>query len=217
MAHDRPRGPLGRLGIAGACATLLTACVNMSGLDASSDFQCKAPEGIPCQSVSGVYANDVAGTLPALRPSHESPVPPGPARVAAHAPGLRDADGVAPDLGALRSEPTIIRIWIAPWEDADGDLNEESRVYLQIDNGRWLIEHNRERIRQAFAPLVPPAVATAPASAPAPAATPALSRASAASWSLPARAAAQTPSGIPAGRQPLVVAPAATASPGAQR
>lgn len=55
-------------------------------------------------------------------------------------------------IGAIRTEPTIIRIWIAPWEDADGDLNDQGYVYLQIDAGRWLIEHNREQIRRTFAP-----------------------------------------------------------------
>jgi conjugal transfer pilus assembly protein TraV len=55
-------------------------------------------------------------------------------------------------VGAIRTEPTIIRIWIAPWEDADGDLNDQGYVYLQIDAGRWLIEHNREQIRRTFAP-----------------------------------------------------------------
>jgi conjugal transfer pilus assembly protein TraV len=137
-----------------------SGCTNMSGLGGSSEFQCKAPEGIPCQSVSGVYANDMADNLPSIR-VHQARTPNGENsntsdQVAiAHAPGLVGSTTAAPALGAIRSEPTVIRIWMAPWEDADGDLNEESRVYLQIDNGRWLIEHNRDRIRAEFAPATP--------------------------------------------------------------
>lgn len=66
-------------------------------------------------------------------------------------------------IGAIRTEPTIIRIWIAPWEDADGDLNDQGYVYLQIDAGRWLIEHNREQIRRTFAPTQAGAAPSRPA------------------------------------------------------
>lgn len=143
-----------------AALSIAASGCSMSGLGGSSEFQCKAPEGIPCQSVSGVYANDMADNLPS---GHAHPVrspvgggaPEGVPVAPVHAPGLVGAATAAPALGAIRSEPTVIRIWMAPWEDADGDLNEESRVYLQIDNGRWLIEHNRDRIRAEFAPASP--------------------------------------------------------------
>lgn len=146
--------------LVGATLSIAASGCSMSGLGGSSEFQCKAPEGIPCQSVSGVYANDMADNLPSGR-SHpvRSPASEGGTETVpvatAHAPGLVGSAAAAPALGAIRSEPTVIRIWMAPWEDADGDLNEESRVYLQIDNGRWLIEHNRDRIRAEFAPASP--------------------------------------------------------------
>jgi conjugal transfer pilus assembly protein TraV len=143
--------------------SMLAGCTNMSGLGGTSDFQCKAPEGIPCQSVSGVHYNERAGNLPSQRAvaghsgeageqgrARPSPGVPGDVSLASYA---GDSAFPAPALGAIRSDPTAIRIWIAPWEDVDGDLNDESRVYLQIDSGRWLIEHNRERIRREFAPL----------------------------------------------------------------
>jgi conjugal transfer pilus assembly protein TraV len=30
-----------------------------------------------------------------------------------------------------------VRLWIAPWEDSEGDLHEASVVHLVIDQGRW--------------------------------------------------------------------------------
>lgn len=152
-------------------AWLLAGCSNLSGLGGSSSFQCKAPEGIPCMSVSGVDANERAGTLPLLRPTAVrqaeqasaaagraavdgltvKPVPVD-AAAAAVQPQSRPSRASLLPPGAIRSEPTVIRLWIAPWEDTDGDLHDQSLIYLQADSGRWLIEHNRERIRRAFGP-----------------------------------------------------------------
>ena len=183
-------------------AAALTACTNLSGLAGSSEFQCKAPEGIPCQSISGVHHNERAGNLPAQRASRgdslgsAAPAPASPAKPAAMdtteggapgatavaAPGVplyRKASVAAPErigpggFGAIRSDPTVIRIWVAPWEDADGDLNDQSYVYMQVDTGRWLIEHNRAQIRREFAPregqalVAPRGSLVAPSTAPA--------------------------------------------------
>ncbi len=54
---------------------------------------------------------------------------------------------------ALRTEPRVLRLWIAPWEDSDGDLHDQSFVYLSVDPGRWTIEHNRAPIRREYAPV----------------------------------------------------------------
>jgi hypothetical protein len=70
-------------------------------------------------------------------------------------------------LGAIRSDPTVVRIWVAPWEDADGDLMDQTYVYLPVDSGRWLIEHNRQRIKREFAPMRAPTTVAAPAKPPA--------------------------------------------------
>ena len=47
-----------------ALAAMLGGCGSFSGLDGSSSFTCKAPDGVSCTSVSGVYANSVANNLP---------------------------------------------------------------------------------------------------------------------------------------------------------
>lgn len=40
----------------------------------------------------------------------------------------------------MRISPKIIRIWIAPWEDSDGDLHQPGYVFSEINDkrGRWL-------------------------------------------------------------------------------
>ena len=57
----------------------------------------------------------------------------------------------------IRSAPRILRVWFAPWEDADGDLHDQSYVYLPVDAGRWLIEHTQRRIQDGYRPVRPPA------------------------------------------------------------
>lgn len=40
----------------------------------------------------------------------------------------------------IRLPPRVIRIWIAPWEDVDGDLHQPSYIFSEISpkRGRWL-------------------------------------------------------------------------------
>jgi conjugal transfer pilus assembly protein TraV len=45
---------------------------------------------------------------------------------------------------------------VAPWEDADGDLHEESIVHLVVHTGRWLIDHVRPNPRSAIDGVTPP-------------------------------------------------------------
>jgi conjugal transfer pilus assembly protein TraV len=173
----------------------LAGCTNLSGLGGGSEFQCKAPDGVPCQSISGVHHNERSGNLPFQRPArsatHELPqavagTAPGRISTSSDAAGAvvggqgegsgsqphdaaavpaqaslplyRKASVSSPHrigqggFGAIRSDPVVIRMWVAPWEDADGDLNDQTYVYLQVDSGRWLIEHNRAQVRREFAP-----------------------------------------------------------------
>lgn len=164
----------------------LAACVNMSGLSGGSKYACTAPEGVACDSVSGTYANALHENLPSQRtsgtaagdaaaPSRSAvPVAPAPARQPLAAPTAANAlavTGDAPAL-ALRSQARVLRLWTKPWEDADGDLWDQGYVYVQVDAGRWQIDHVRQRIRDQHAPLRPPpapAPTALPAGAPPPA------------------------------------------------
>ena len=154
-------------GIAAVLTTLLLgACANLSGLDGDSKYACKAPEGVKCDSVSGTYHNAVQGNLPSQRRSprtgqSEGPASPNPTVHRAPAM-LNTAARTAPNDEAgtftaapLRASPKILRLWVKSWEDADRDLNGESVVYVQVDNGRWLVDHVQRQAREAFAPVRP--------------------------------------------------------------
>ncbi|WP_126448289.1 type IV conjugative transfer system lipoprotein TraV [Sulfuricystis multivorans] len=127
---------------------LMGGCAStMSGLDGETKFACKAPEGVSCASLSGVYANAVANNLPALRKEGK-----GEARAAAPAKS-GEIIGRAPSSGdPIRTQPKVLRIWIAPWEDSEGDLHDQSYIYVVADPGRWMIEHNQKRIVDRYRP-----------------------------------------------------------------
>lgn len=55
----------------------------------------------------------------------------------------------------VRVPPKVIRIWIAPWEDADGDLHQPGYIFSEINDkrGRWVFG---ERQVSGSAPLLSP-------------------------------------------------------------
>jgi conjugal transfer pilus assembly protein TraV len=127
-------------------ALALSGCTStLSGVGGADGYACKAPEGALCTSVSGIYANAAQGMpKPTKSPEHQSQTA---------TPVIYGATSIAPDRsaavsgGPIRSNPRVLRLWIAPWEDADGDLHEAALVNVIVDTGRWLIEHVRPAAR----------------------------------------------------------------------
>lgn len=141
----------------------LAGCGSLSGFDANSSFACKAPSGVLCESMTGIYANAEQKNLPGQRVNTGKNDTTGTATVPQATTGevsRAKAEGVLtkPIYSGtpIRSAPRVLRVWFAPWEDTDGDLHDQSYVYLPIDSGRWLIEHNRRRIQDAYRPVHAP-------------------------------------------------------------
>jgi conjugal transfer pilus assembly protein TraV len=123
-----------------------------------------------------VVRSGAGAPAPKASPAETQPAPApasGPTTVASTAPsGAVPAQSTA----ALRTAPRVLRLWIAPWEDSDGDLHEASTVNVLIDHGRWLIERVRPAPRGPRMGVTPPAApSAAPASAPPGAQAPGLS------------------------------------------
>jgi conjugal transfer pilus assembly protein TraV len=196
------------------CGALLSACssIDLSGLSGPSAFKCKAPDGVSCMSVSGLYANASQGNLPAMKrtPADEllrlqgSEAAPGAsasgwnqgngtgqAGMAAMAfaapaqaprattalstqpasvpqpstqqvpPGTQAGTGLASPANMealssgqpLRQGPKVLRVWVAPVEDAEGQLHDQRFIYAVVHQGRWAIEVNRANIQRQFRPV----------------------------------------------------------------
>lgn len=137
--------------IAAGVSGFLAGCGSLSGYDGSSNFACAAPEGVTCMSMSGVYANVDAGNIGAKKTTGQE---------VSHA---KELDGYYGDQEKIahqaiksgtpiRTPPRKLRVWWAPWEDSDGDLNDQAYSYMVIDNGRWVMERVRGEIVQGFMP-----------------------------------------------------------------
>ena len=112
----------------------------------------------PASNVSAV------GSRPAPPSAHPASI----GTVTTGSPTASPGEASVPSAAALRTAPRVLRLWIAPWEDSDGDLHEASTVHVLIDHGRWLIERVRPAPRGPRMGVTPPAApSAAPASAPA--------------------------------------------------
>ncbi len=150
----------------------LVACMNMSGLGGDSKYACKAPDGVACDSVSGTYANALHNNLPsqqaqrsARRQKEASEENSSPTLGRPISSATANVFGMAVTPSPLRTQARILRLWIKPWEDADGDLYDQGYVYVQVDNGQWQIDHVQRQIRDLYAPLKPPPKAATEAAA----------------------------------------------------
>ncbi len=136
------------------CASLfLSGCAgSLSGYGGSTTFKCDAPQGVSCNSISGNYANSVAGNdLTRVKGTANAGTQPYNSAQSndAYSPNAR----FTPSSGMpVRTQSEVMRIWIAPWQDNDGDLVDQSYTYVTLNEGRWLIEHNRKQIMDDYMP-----------------------------------------------------------------
>ncbi len=196
------------------CGALLSGCssIDLSGLSGPSAFKCKAPDGVSCMSVSGLYANASQGNLPAMKrtpadellrlqgseavpgasasgwnpgngtdqagmaamgfagpPQAQRPTPtPSTRQPSGPQPGIQQVPlGTQPGTGLaspanmealssgqpLRQGPKVLRVWVAPVEDAEGQLHDQRFIYAVVHQGRWAIEVNRAHIQRQFRPV----------------------------------------------------------------
>ncbi len=157
-------------------AMFLQGCASLSGVGGSSEYSCKAEPGVRCQSVSGTYQNAIQNNLPSQRPAapvassrgESSGAAAGGGRIQPAAMMVSPSAGAptAPGLMSLRAPARILRLWFKPWEDADHDLFDQGYIYVQVDGGRWMVDHAQRRIRDGYAPVRPPRTAQTPAAMP---------------------------------------------------
>lgn len=138
----------GQLLLVAVAATALSGCVSTGGLDAQDRFSCKAPPGISCSSLSGVYANAVQDNLPGSTSG-----------AAIYSRQKGDAViGSAPASGTpLLSNARVLRVWVAPWEDGKKVLHDQAFLYAVADTGHWQIAHSKKRIADQYRVHLPAA------------------------------------------------------------
>lgn len=113
-------------------SSLLTACGSITGLqDAKSDFACSVDLSPRCASLSSVHESldkEDLGQSEALSTAvvitEGSPL---------GDPIVTDTPLMAP----RRSPEEILRVWVAPYIDEEGDLHAEHVIFTTIREARW--------------------------------------------------------------------------------
>ncbi len=113
----------------------------------TSKFTCPGPPetGIKCSSVSEVYSKAISGGISSPRAAGQTGSP-GADDQNALPETLTKGEAMVRQLEQdkqipLRIPPKIISIWVAPWEDDDGDLNQGGFIYSEVSDPRnkWIM------------------------------------------------------------------------------
>jgi conjugal transfer pilus assembly protein TraV len=138
-----------------------------SGASANTNpFATRAMHETPRPPQGLLEAKSVPTTLRKTQPSapaNASPVPASDASSDASSGSSASTSAInaaSPTSAKLRSSPRVLRLWVAPWEDLDGDLHDASFVHVVIDTGRWLIERVRPAPRSRLDIATPPLAST---------------------------------------------------------
>jgi conjugal transfer pilus assembly protein TraV len=156
----------------------ITGCSSMaSPYGGESTFNCSAKfmEGVPCDSITGTAKNYEAGKLKWQQKDGSQDAPSAIAQMQSTAAlppiqgPIQEGRGSAPmtdkqsprQMAAistgfpLRTPDRVLRIWMAPYEDEEGALNDQKYVYLTVSKGGWQIEANRKAIQVPYKQIFP--------------------------------------------------------------
>lgn len=154
-----------RMGVIAISLTTLAGCSSLTV--GNSDFACPGmPDGVKCMSTMDVYAatNDGGVPLP-MRGGKEgdSSSSDGSGMQQKDWPGgidpVRDSVSayVAPRLPdkpvPVRTPAEVMRIWVAPWEDTNGDLNVSGYLYTEVQARRWVLGDPAPSSNPVLSPL----------------------------------------------------------------
>lgn len=135
-----------------AAILILSGCstLTMSGIGGSEKFRCSNAwnsDDPYCESISSNYKASVAGVLKdGMKRQVGQPYTDQSARTLMLTQAYSSGTPV-------RSQSEIARIWVAPYLDTDGDLNDQSFTYVVLNQGDWLIAHNQLQIIDEYRPI----------------------------------------------------------------
>lgn len=140
-------------------AGLMTGCSSLGV--GNSDYACPGmPNGVQCMSTRDVYEATENGKIP--RPI-KAGVNPDTGDVDDSSRSQRDSvvdNYVTPRLPdqpiPVRTPAQVMRIWVAPWEDDNGDLMTTGYVYTEIEPRKWVIAEQAPESAPTLKPLEVP-------------------------------------------------------------
>ncbi len=134
---------ISRYGISVLLITITAGC--------ATEYGCKGmPDEPSCLSTTQAYqVTNTAITEAPAENTLSSESTSTPARV----PPLQQPVPKIEDPTPIRTPSLVMRIWISPWEDADGDLMVSNYVYTELESRRWMIGKAAPTASSSLIPL----------------------------------------------------------------
>lgn len=132
--------------------SVLLIAISLAGC--SAKYGCKGmPDDPTCLSAVEAYQ----ATDKAKSSVHSSDTAPAASETVATAkPEIPMEPAPVPridDPTPIRTPSKVMRIWVAPWEDADGDLNVSGFVFTELEQRRWMIGKSAPAQSPSISPL----------------------------------------------------------------
>lgn len=152
---------------------LTSGCASVVGIG-ESEYKCPATDGVHCKPTREIYEMTHDGNVPEPTVSEKKSIfgKNKKARKTSDETLTEGKEGgaetkqskdtvidnyVAPRLPdrpvPIRTPAHVMRIWIAPWEDTNGDLNTTGYMYTEIEARRWVIGAGESKADPVLRPL----------------------------------------------------------------
>lgn len=153
QATSQPRVKLPRWGWT-VLALALTGCSSIG----QEEFSCSGiPDGVRCMSARDVYAATNDGNVPrsvkAPGDAEALPLEPNSIRVSDNVVDTYVAPRLPDQPIPIRTPARVMRIWVSPWEDTNGDLIVTGFVYTEIEARKWVIGETGQQSVPMLKPL----------------------------------------------------------------
>ncbi len=147
--------------------TLVVSTLLVGLASCSTQYGCKGlPEDPACLSAVEAYqitdkANATVrpsdASAPAMgKPGSSTSSAQGSASTLAVTDNRRKNSAPVPkidDPTPIRTPSKVMRIWVAPWEDSDGDLNVSGYLFTELEPRRWMVGKAAPSVATILKPL----------------------------------------------------------------
>ncbi|MFZ4700800.1 MAG: TraV family lipoprotein [Candidatus Methylumidiphilus sp.] len=147
--------------------TLVISTLLIGLASCSTQYGCKGlPEDPACLSAVEAYQiTDKANaterpsqnnSLTAGKPGESTSSALGSASTLADTDNRRTKSAPVPkidDPTPIRTPSKVMRIWVAPWEDSDGDLNVSGYLFTELEPRRWMVGKAAPSVATSLKPL----------------------------------------------------------------
>jgi len=121
------------------------------------DFSCPGGiDGVRCMSARQVYQATESSDYVKTASENDKSGASKPVGVLDHSNSSLKSQVVIPSIEQpvpIRTQAKVMRIWMAPWEDDDGDLHADGYLYTEIESRRWNLGERFRSPGTAISPL----------------------------------------------------------------